>query len=309
MINVLFAAPNEHWERYETVLNTAFKTCGLSVRLATDVPPEEVDYIIYAPSSWLQDFTPYTRCKAVLNLWAGVENVVQNPTLKIPLARMVDHGMTQGMVEWVTGHVLRHHLGMDRHITASPGWWEPHVPPLAQERAVTVLGFGALGRACAEALGQLGFNVSAWSNSRKTAPNIRLFHGRDQLANALMNAEILVLLLPLTNGTRGVINAQTLAHLPKGAVVINAARGPLIEDDALLQALKTGQISHATLDVFHQEPLPEEHPFWHQSNVTITPHIASATRPQSAAQVIAQNILGVENGKPLQHAVNFERGY
>src|SRR5210317_1046276 len=114
-VNVLFAAREEKWEDYEQPLRHALAKAGLEADLRTQFPPDEVDYIVYAPNSWLQDFTPYTRAKAVLNLWAGVENVVGNASLRIPLARMVDEGLSQGMVEWVTGHVLRLHLGIDSH--------------------------------------------------------------------------------------------------------------------------------------------------------------------------------------------------
>ncbi len=130
--------------------------------------PRSVDYIVYAPSSAVQDFTPYTRLKAVLNLWAGVEDVVGNATLTVPLARMVDHGLTQGMVEWVTGHVLRHHLGIDAHLAGQDGVWRKTVPPLAQDRGVVVLGLGELGLACGAGLAGLGFDVTGWSRSPKT---------------------------------------------------------------------------------------------------------------------------------------------
>ena len=118
-VNILFAAKAESWDEYQAPLTAALAEKGVTANLTRDITPDEVDYIVYAPNSTVQDFTPYTRCKAVLNLWAGVENVVGNTTLTQPLARMVDHGLTQGMVEWVTGHTLRHHLGMDRHIHAS----------------------------------------------------------------------------------------------------------------------------------------------------------------------------------------------
>ncbi|NNU85543.1 glyoxylate/hydroxypyruvate reductase A, partial [Geobacillus sp. BMUD] len=111
-INVLFAAHEKRWAQYEAPLRTALDAIGVDYTLAIELPPADVDYIVYAPSSPVQDFTPYTRLKAVLNLWAGVEDAVGNPTLKVPYARMVDdEGLTQGMVEWVTGHTLRHHLG------------------------------------------------------------------------------------------------------------------------------------------------------------------------------------------------------
>jgi len=308
-VNVLFAAVSERWDTYERPLKEAFDAAGLAVSLATDHPPAEVDYIIYAPNSELQDFTPYTRAKAVLNLWAGVEDVVGNATLRIPLARMVDHGLTQGMVEWVTGHVLRHHLGIDTYIHGQDGIWRREVPPLAQDRPVAMLGMGALGTACAQALVAMGFDVTGWSRSEKTVDGVTCLHGREGLKQALSRAEIAVLLLPLTPETENLINGETLGWMPKGAVLINPGRGPLIDDQALLAALESGQVGHATLDVFRQEPLPAMHPFWAHQKVTVTPHIASETRPRTAARVIAENIRRGEAGDPFLYLVNRDLGY
>ena len=170
MINILLAAQPARWGEYEAPLRKALDTTGLRYELTCDLPPDQVDYIVYAPNGPVSDFTPFTRCKAVLGLWAGVESIVGNQTLTQPLARMVDSGLTDGMVEWVTGHVLRHHLGMDAHIHGQDGVWRAGiVPPLARDRRVTILGLGALGLACGRALAGLGFNVTGWSRSEKSA--------------------------------------------------------------------------------------------------------------------------------------------
>ena len=308
-VNVLFAALEERWKTYEAPLNAAFSSAGLNVDLRTSFPPDQVDYIVYAPNSDVQDFTPYTRAKAVLNLWAGVEDVVGNQTLTIPLARMVDHGLTQGMIEWVTGHVLRHHLNTDLHVHGQDGEWRSYVPPLAENRNVTILGLGALGAACGAALAGLGFNVTGWSRSPKEVDGLTCLSGQDGLDQALSSAEILVLLLPFTPQTENILNARTLSQMPEGAVIINPGRGPLIDDDALLEALDTGRIGHATLDVFRIEPLPTDHPYWAHAKVTVTPHIASETRPDTAAQVIAENIRRGEAGEPFLHLVDRDLGY
>ncbi|MGX0877331.1 glyoxylate/hydroxypyruvate reductase A [Roseovarius sp. MBR-154] len=308
-VNVLFAARPDHWRIYETPLKKALADRGVEANLSPDLAPEEVDYIVYSPNSTVQDFTPYTRAKAVLNLWAGVENIVDNPTLRIPLARMVDHGLTQGMVEWVTGHVLRHHLGMDRHILGQDGEWRAEAPPLASDRRVTVLGLGALGEACARMLVRLGFAVTGWSRRPKDIPGVSCLSGDAGLQAALNAADILVLLLPLTDETENLLNADTLARLPEGAMIVNPGRGPLIDDDALIAALDRGHVAHATLDVFRVEPLPADHPFWAHPKVTVTPHIASETRPETAAEVIAENVRRGESGEPFLHLVDRERGY
>ena len=309
MINVLFAAKPDRFGEYEKPLKDAFVQAGLKVDLRTDHPAGHVDYIVYAPNSDVQDFTPYTQCKAVLNLWAGVETVVGNKTLTQPLCRMVDPGLTAGMVEWVTGHVLRHHLGMDAHINNPTKIWDDTPPPLAKDRPVTILGMGALGAACGQALAQFGFPVTGWSRTPKSVSGLTCVHGAQGLHRALETAQIVVLLLPDTPDTRHVLNDQTLAMLPKGAVVINPGRGPLIDDTALISALTTGHIGHATLDVFVREPLPADHPYWGMPNVTVTPHIASATRADTAAQVIAENIRRGEAGKPFLHVVDRVAGY
>ena len=308
-VTILFAARPERWAEYEQPLRTALEKTGLTYRLGTDFPPEEVDYIVYAPNSPLQDFTPYTRAKAVLNLWAGVESISPNPTLHLPLARMVGGGLTEGMVEWVTGHTLRHHLGIDAHIVNPSNQWKPQVPPMASERPVTILGLGELGLACGRALAALGFPVSGWSRSPKSAPGIACHHGPDGLKTALQGAEIVILLLPNTPATENSLNAETLALMAPGSFVINPGRGTLIDDDALLAALDSGQIAHATLDVFRTEPLPADHPFWAHEKVTVTPHIASETRPGPASEVIVENIRRGEAGEPFLHLVDRAAGY
>lgn len=308
-INILFAARADRWDTYQAPLTHALDATGLSYHLGTDIAPTEVDYIIYAPNSSVQDFTPYTRLKAVLNLWAGVEHVAPNPTLTVPLTRMVDHGLRQGMIEWVTGHTLRYHLGMDTQILDQTGKWEPNVPPLAQSRPVTILGLGELGQAVAGALTNLGFPVTGWSRSPKTIENVTCLSGPDGLSQALNTAQILILLLPNTAETENTLNQDTLAQLPKGAMIINPGRGSLIDDSALIDALDTGQIAHATLDVFRTEPLPPSDPYWAHPKVTVTPHIASETRAETASEVIADNIQRNETGQPMLHLVDRSLGY
>lgn len=309
MINVLFAAREDRWPAYEAPLTKAISAAGVEAHVAMDIAPDQVDYIVYAPNSEVRDFTPYTRAKAVLNLWAGVEGIVGNDTLKIPLTRMVDPGLTQGMVEWVLGHAMRFHLGMDAHINAAPGTWAPVPPPLAWDRRVTVLGLGELGAACAQQLAQVGFAVTGWSRSLKDIDGITCLSGPEGLNAALKTADICVLLLPDTAATENTLNAETLALMPQGACIINPGRGPLIDDDALLAALASGHIGHAVLDVFRQEPLPKDHPYWAQPNVLVTPHIASETRPEYSALTIAENIRRGEAGELLLHVVDRHSGY
>ena len=307
-ITLLFAAPSL-WDEYRPSLQAALRAAAIDADLVQSADPACVDYIIYAPSAPLQDFTPYTRCKAVLGLWAGVERIVGNATLTQPLCRMVDPALTMGMVEWVVGHTLRHHLGMDRH-TQNPGHvWDAVPPPLARDRPVAMLGMGALGSACARALVALNFPVIGWSRSPKSIDAVPCLHGDDGLQTVLSTAQIVVTLLPKTPDTENLLDARRLAMLPKGAVILNPGRGALIDDAALLAALDAGRLAHATLDVFRVEPLPADHPFWAHPRVTVTPHIAADTRPDSAAHVIIDNIRRGEAGLPFLHLVDRGLGY
>ena len=310
MINILFAAVTERWDQYKQPLKKELDLTGLEYNLSEKLPPSKVNYIIYAPNSSIKDFSVFTNLKAVLNLWAGVEDVVNNKTLKVPLARMVDEGLTQGMKEWVLGHVMRYHLGIDLHIFGQDGQWRDwSAPPLASQRKVTILGLGALGAECANALAKVGFNVRGWSLTEKSISNVICHHGFKGLEKSLFGSEIVVLLLPSTAATENIINTKTISYLSKNAVIINPGRGTLIDETALLKSLDDGKLAHATLDVFRQEPLPADHLFWQHPKITVTPHIASETRPKTASQVIATNIDRFEKGKPLLYQVNFEAGY
>lgn len=310
MPNVLFAGTDENWKTYRALIPEALAARGITANFSRDLPPETVDYIVYSPLGPVQDFAPFTRLKAVLSLWAGVEKIVGNKTLNVPLCRMVDAGLKKGMAEWVAGHCLRYHLGMDAHIINPRAEWRSGMaPPLAKDRTIGILGLGELGQACAKALNCLGFNVLGWSRTLKSVEGVACFSGHEGLNTLMAESEILVLLLPQTPATTHIINADTLALMPKGARILNPGRGPLIDDTALLEALDSGHIAHATLDVFAKEPLPKGHPYWAHPHVTVTPHIASETRPKSAAQVVADNVARGENGKDLLFVVDRNIGY
>ncbi|MGD1926718.1 MAG: 2-hydroxyacid dehydrogenase [Paracoccaceae bacterium] len=282
------------------------------VLLPEDPDPAEVDYLVYNIDSGISDFTPFTRLRAILNTWAGVEAVLKTIDwpAHIPFTRMVEPGMTQGMAEYFTGHVMRYHLDIDRFVSDSAAArWQKWSPPLTSMRTVGILGLGELGTATAALLNGLGFNIVGWSRSPKDLPGVRCMHGPDGLEKTLEVSEILVVILPLTPGTENILNADALNRMPKGACIVNAGRGPLINDDALLMALADGHIRHATLDVFREEPLPQNHGFWRNPNVTVTPHIASITRPETACTAILEQIARDMDGKPLLHVVDRERGY
>ncbi len=308
---VLFNAPEASWLGYQPYLRTMFGQAGLDIKLVQQTAdPLSIDYIIYAPNGPLQDFTPYKNVKLVQSLWAGVEVALRNKTLSQPLARMVDPGMSEGMADYVLGHVMRHHLGMAVIAAANPGEWLNHlVPPLARNRTVGFLGIGALGMYCAHGVAKQGFRVLGWSRTLKSDDVMACYAGHDGLHEVLAQSDILVLLLPDTDATKNMINVRTIAQMKDGATIINPGRGPLIDDAALLAGLDSGKLSGATLDVFRTEPLPPDDPYWAHPKVLVTPHIASETRLDTSAAVVVENIRRGEAGQPFLHLVDREAGY
>lgn len=240
--------------------------------------------------------------EVIHSLWAGVDHILRDPDLPTdkPVLRMIDPGLSQGMKEYVTGHVLRYHLKMpffEAEQAAGRWTWAP--PPLAEDRKVGVLGLGTLGQICAEQLVQIGFDVAGWSRSRKEIDGITSFAGDAELADFLARTEILINLLPNTAATNKVLNAETLANMPKGAALINAGRGEAIDDTALVDAVASGHIAGATLDVFTTEPLPADHPYWTTPGITVTPHVAAETRISTGAQTVLRNIADLSNGRDI----------
>lgn len=300
-------------EEWRSALATAIDGSGLKLRLVEGShPAADIDYLVYNIDSGITDFAPYTRLRAILNTWAGVEGVVGNVVWPphVPFCRMVEPGLSAGMVEYFVAHTMRYHVDIDRFQTDSAaGRWHKWSPPLAGDRTVGVLGLGALGSATARQLAGLGFQVCGWSRTAKSLEGVSCLHGESGLRNLLAQSEILIVILPLTPQTRGILNAATFAQLPEGACIVNAGRGPLIDDEALLAALASGRVRHATLDVFDIEPLPREHPFWGHPQVTVTPHIAAITRPDTAAAAILDQIRRDLDGEALLHVVDPDRGY
>lgn len=310
----LYAGPTDRVERWRAALVAAAEAQAVPLRLFMDpseIAPEEVDYLLFG--AWTQpfDLSPYTRLKAVLSLWAGVEKIIGRCDYPagVPLARMVEPGLTQGMTDYVVAHVMRAHMDLDMCRTRhQERRWDEIFPPLSAMRRVGIIGLGALGLDAARALRALRFQVSAWSRSPKQEPGVESFAGWGEFDAFLEQAEILVVLAPLTPETRGLLNAKRLAKLPSGAHIINAARGPLLVEADLLAALDA-HLGSATLDVFDQEPLPKDHPYWAHPKVLVTPHVASVTRAETASPELIAQIARVERGQALRHVVDFERGY
>lgn len=302
-MKVRFSASPAAWDEWAPALRAA----DPGIELHRDGDPASFDAIIYAPNGDITDFTPYVNVRLIQSLWAGVERIVGNETLTQPLARMVDPGLAQGMAEYCTGWAMRAHLGMDGY--AQDGTWRNgQIPPLASERGVTILGVGELGQAVAAMLRGVGFAVTGVSRSGRAVPGIAM-HSLSELDDVLAASQILICLLPDTPDTRDLLDARRLALLPKGAWIINAGRGTLIDDNALLQGLQDGRPAHAVLDVFRTEPLPRDHPFWSHPGVTVTPHVAADTRPETAAKVAVDNLRRAMSGQPVANLVDRAKGY
>jgi glyoxylate/hydroxypyruvate reductase A len=299
--------------RWRAALEEAAEAAALEMTLINHPAPDPaaVDFMVFAESGPVKDFTPYTGLKGILNIWAGVEKVLAIPTLPrdVPLCRMVEPGLVWGMTDYVVGHVTRYHIDLDRTLQGVGDGWFQSFPPLARDRTVGVLGLGHLGTDAARALAALRFDVAGWSRRPKAIEGVACHSGPDGLAAVLTRSEILVLLLPATPATANLLDADTLAQLPKGARIVNGGRGELIDDDALLAALDAGHIAHATLDVFRKEPLPQDHPYRRHPRVTVTPHVASTTRPHTAAPEIVAQLKRAVNREPLKHIVDRRAGY
>lgn len=230
--------------------------------------PESIDFgVVWRPRSG--DLVRLTNMKAIVSIGAGIDHVLADEELPqgVPIIRTVGDDLTQRMREYVALHVLRHHRDMPRQLQAQAEVdWHAIVVPVAPQRTVGVMGLGNLGAAAAQTLSGLGFDTRGWSKSQKEIQGVTCFAGEEGLDAFLGDCEIVVNLLPLTDETRGIINASFFEKMPREACVINCARGPHLVEEDLLAALSSGQIKQATLDVFHQEPLPVDHPFWTPRN-------------------------------------------
>ena len=271
----------------------------------------EIDVaLVWRPPSGLLASLP--KLKLIAALGAGVDHVLADPLIPagVPVVRLVDPYMTAAMSEYVQLQVLRLHrqdpvyLAQQReHV------WRERPQPNAAGRRVGVLGMGELGRDAALKLSVLGFDVAGWSRTERRLPGIVCFHAAEGLRALLARSEILVCVLPLTPATEGILDARLFAGLPSGAAIVNCARGQHLVEADLVAALDSGQLSAAILDVFRDEPLPPQHPFWSDPRILITPHVAAATHAPTAAPVVADNVRRLRQGRPLLHLVDRERGY
>jgi glyoxylate/hydroxypyruvate reductase A len=308
-VALLFLSPDDPAEAWRAELQARIP--GLDVRIWPQVgDPADIDIaLVWRPP--LGELARYPNLKAILSLAAGIDGLIADPKLPdVPIARMVDPSLTRTMTEYVLLAVLRHHREFDRFERAQRAReWAYAFPPQAADRRVGIMGLGELGRAAARALAAHGLQVLGWSRSPKAVDGVVSYAGRSELHAFLHRTEILVCLLPLTAETVGILDAATFAELPHGACVINVARGQHLVEADLVEALDSGHLGGATLDVFREEPLPPGNPLWAHPKVLVTPHVASYSVPATAADGVAANIRRIRAGEPLLHQVDRARGY
>lgn len=250
-----------------------------------------------------------TQLKALQSFGAGVDNILIDKSLpNLPLARIVDPMLTQSMLQYLQGVVQHYQLRLDEFsLQQRQRVWKARSPRKIQH--ICVLGLGELGQAAARHFAGLGFAVSGWSASQKNLAEVQCFAGEAEFGQAVSNADLVICLLPLTAHTENLLNQQRLAQLKMGAILVNVARGAIVDDLALLQNLDSGHISAACLDVFRVEPLPPEHPFWQHPAILLTPHISAVTNADTAVTQIAENYRRSLAGLPLLNLVCQQRGY
>ena len=270
--------------------------------------PEQVQMAVV----WKQphgSLAALSNLKSLQSFGAGVDSIVSDPTLPdLPLSRIVDPALASSMVNYLSGIVLHYQLRLDVfQRQQQQQLWKPRSPRSIQQ--ICVLGLGELGQVAAQYFLQQGYQVSGWSRSLKQLDAIKCYAGDAGFKQAVSAADLVICLLPLTPDTTNFLNTERLAAFKLGAILVNVARGAIVDDAALLAALDSRQLEAACLDVFREEPLPATDPYWQHPAVLVTPHCSAVTNVDTAIHQIVENYQRTLNGLPLKHLVNRERGY
>jgi glyoxylate/hydroxypyruvate reductase A len=272
---------------------------------------DAVDYVIaWRPRA--QTFERTRVRKAIFNLGAGVDALLDVPTLPrdVPVYRLIDAGMSSQMAEYAVAAVLRAYRDFDVYAEDQrAARWQPREPRDKASFGVGVLGLGVLGRAVLDALRPFGFPLYGHARTPCDLPGVRVLAGEASVREFLGHCSVCICLLPATPATRDFFDRRRLAWLPRGAHLVNLARGALVVDQDLVAALDDGHLAGATLDVFREEPLPAAHAFWHHPRVTITPHVSALTRVEASVAQVAAGIRDLEAGREPPGRVDRQRGY
>lgn len=274
--------------------------------------PAAIDYVLsFRPPPGLLKTLPNIR--AVFSLGAGVDGFLADPEYprQVPLVRFVHESLAREMAHYAVLHALLFHRRQRNFDTAQTdhAWRQSFPPRKTEDTHIGIFGMGEIGCVIAAAFRDLGFPVTGWSRTRKDLSGVRSYAGEAERAEFLAGTDILVCVLPLTDDTRGILNKDLFAQLPRGAYLINIARGGHQVPEDIISAIDGGQLEGATLDVFDPEPLPPNSPLWSHPKITVTPHVAALTDPFVMAKSAVDGIRLIQSGKPLINVVDFERGY
>ncbi|HJV00332.1 MAG TPA: glyoxylate/hydroxypyruvate reductase A [Burkholderiaceae bacterium] len=273
-------------------------------------PPCDYAVVWAPPETMLPELADV---KAIFNTGAGVDALLKFGDAlprHVPIIRLGDAGMAAQMAEYVVHAVLRYFRRFDEYeAQARAGTWAPLPQYHREDFTVGVLGMGALGGQVLKALAPFGFPLRGWSRTEKSVAGVQCYHGPAGLDTFLRGSRVLVCMLPLTPDTSNLIDRSNMSKLPQGAYLINVARGAHLAEPDLLNLIKAGHIAGATLDVFRNEPLPAQHPFWQEPRITITPHISALTLRRESVQQIAEKIRKIENGEMVDGIVDRNLGY
>lgn len=297
-----------------------FQTDDTPVRLLR--PAEVTDPArIEAAIAWLPEegaFDAYPNLRMVSSIAAGVDSILSCPSLRpqIAVTRIRDSRQADLMAGFAAWQVVWHHRRMGDYLAnQSRRVWERSFRPTAPEAVtVGVLGYGLMGRRCAEAIAAMGFRVVVARNSYikegEVVPvGIEIVSGSDAVFTVAARSDILVNVLPLTEATRDLLSRDLFSLMPEGAALIQMGRGEHMIEADLLEALDSGHLSGASVDVFRQEPPPEDHPFWLHPRIVVTPHKASDTTPAEVLRQVAENFIALREGRAPPGLVDRTAGY
>ncbi len=278
----------------------------------TVCPPEaesalaDAEILFGAPDALAGVLDEAGSVRWVQSSWAGVRPLVSLPRRDYTLTG-VRGIFGQAMTEYVVGWLLGLQRGIIRR--AHSRCWDGTLDPGVHGRHIGILGTGDIARAVARGCRALGMTVRGLnSTGRAVAPFDACFATTDRLAFA-DGLDYLLALLPATPATDNLVDAGLLARLAPGAIFLNTGRANCVVDADLLDALASGRLRAAVLDVTREEPLPPDHAFWGVDGLYLTSHTAAPTAPAAIVALFAENYRRFISGEPLLHRVDFERGY
>lgn len=309
-MSLLFIAPNRNMKRWEKAVLE--EDPDLDVEIWPDVAdPKRVQFAV----TWRQPehvLNQYPNLKAISSIGAGVNHILEDDTVPndLPICRVVSPSLNRQMQEYVLSAVLNYQRNTFTYFKQKQqGVWKEHRNKSPDEIHSGVMGLGALGRPIAEELARFNYKASGWSKSRKEIEDVDTFAGQDEFEDFLTQTNVLICVLPLTEETRDILDLDVFKKMQHPGFLINVARGEHLVEEDLIYALDKGWMEGACLDVFSEEPLSENHPFWNRENIMITPHVSSVTEPDEVAGQLVENYKRLMSGMELKHTVDRQKGY